>query len=375
MIGVWLFALVAPSILDSLIRGILVSASRLPLDRADDFPIERWLVLVPSRSEGALVASTVGSIRAAAGDMDIDVLVVLDGVDDEAGGLARELGANVLIKQPAGPTKGALLRWVAEHHRERIERVDAVLLVDVGSALSTTFFEHFAWKAGVDGMQAMLRGKGEGPGEAALVSESVAQSGEDAGRERLGWNIRLRGTGTALTPVAFLALVPRLQTQVEDLEASLLLAADGLRTRLAPADAFVIDHKPALVRDAAVQRARWFAGKLEVFARHGDALYRLIAGRPLEGVAFICEMLGRPLSLSVLLRLVVGLWLLVDGVRGGASWVFLLAGVTFVSALADIVLLMRGGTSIRSAARMGFAWGGALLLSPRALVQWMRARR
>lgn len=374
MIGAWLFLLTAPSILDSLIRGILISVSRSPLDRAGARPVGRWLVLVPARSEGALVSATVRSICSGARDRPIDVLVVLDGEDRVASDLARGFGAEVVVKEPPGPTKGALLRWVADHHRERIERADAVLLVDVGSALSPAFFEHFRWRAGFDAMQTILRGSGEGAGEAALVSESVAQR-EDRGRERLGWNVRLRGTGTVLTPTAFLGLVPRLQTQVEDLEASLILSAEGARMGLAPEEAFVMDVKPDLVGDAAVQRARWFAGKLEVFFRHMNALYRLVARKPLEGVAFLCEMLGRPLSLTILLRLFVGVWLLVDGVRGDRLEFLLLATISLTSALADMALLIRGGASIGGAVRMGIAWGGALLMAPRALMQWMRARR
>lgn len=374
MIGVWLFVLAAPSIIDSLIRGILLSVSRLPLDREGAFPPGKWLVLVPARSEGALVADTLRSICAEVGDRQIDVLVVLDGEDQVASELARGLGADLVVKEPPGPTKGALLAWVAEHHRERINAADAVLLVDVGSVLSPSFFEHFSWRAGFDAMQTMLRGSGQGTGEAALVSESLAQK-EDKGRERLGWNVRLRGTGTALTPAAFLGLVPRLQTQVEDLEASLILSAEGALMGLAPYEAFVMDVKPHLVRDAAVQRARWFAGKLEVFVRHMNAIYRLMARRPLEGVAFVCEMLGRPLSLTILLRLFVGLWILVDGVRADRPGLLLLATISLTSALADMALLIRGGTSVGGAVRMGIAWGGALLMSPRALVQWMRARR
>ncbi len=373
MTAALLFALAAPSILDSIIRGILVSVSRRKVVESH-VPIRRWIVLIPARDEGALVVETVTSVRDAAAGHHVHVLVVIDGADAVAAEHAKRLGADVLEKHPAGPTKGALLRWVAQNHRDRVEQADAVLLVDVGSALAPAFFDSFRWDAGSDAMQARLRGGGEGAGEAALVSESLAQAGEDEGRQILGWNVRLRGTGTALTPEAFLALVPRLATQVEDLEASLLLAADGMRITLARPEAFVTDVKPSSVRDAAVQRARWFAGKLEVFIRHAPSLYSLIARKPLEGIAFVCEMLGRPLALTVPLRLIASMVLFVDGLRGGLQWAFPLAAVAFASAVADVAILRRGGASIAGAARMALAWVGAVLMSPRALIGWMRAR-
>jgi hypothetical protein len=371
--GALLFALTAPSILDSLIRGILVSVSR-GKPAGSHIPIRRWLVLIPARDEGLLIVDTVASVRDAAAKQEVDVLVVLDGSDTVAAEQAKRLGADVLEKHPAGPTKGALLRWVAQNHRERVEQADAVLLVDVGSALSPAFFESFRWDTGSDAMQARLRGGGVGAAEAALVSESLAQAGEDEGRQILGWNVRLRGTGTALTPEAFLALVPRLATQVEDLEASLLLAADGMRMTLAGPEAFVADVKPHSVRDAAIQRARWFAGKLEVFMRHAPALYGLIARKPLEGIAFVCEMLGRPIALTVPLRLIAALVLFMGGLPDGPRWALPLAAVAFASAVADIAMLRRGGASIAGAAKMALAWVGAVLMSPRALIGWMRAR-
>lgn len=144
--GALLFALAAPSILDSLICGILVSVSRRKLV-GSHVSIRRWLALIPARDEGALVVETIASVRDAAAGHPVHVLVVLDGADAVASEHAKRLGADVLEKHPAGPTKGALLRWVAQNHRDRVEQADAVLLIDVGSALSPAFFESFRWDA------------------------------------------------------------------------------------------------------------------------------------------------------------------------------------------------------------------------------------
>lgn len=375
LIGLWLFALAAPSIFDSLIRTILVFSSRREGEPRPTRRVGRWLVLIPARDEGRLVEATVSSIAAASGRHDVEILLVLDGEDAIARERSEALGAKVVVKEPAGPTKGSLLRWVAENHQETLFKADAVMLLDVGSVLDPSFFDHFEWREGSEAMQAWLLGSGEGTGEAASASESLAQSGEDAGRERVGWNVRLRGTGTVLTPAAFSGTAPLLVTQVEDLEASLLLAAADARIAMAPRGAIVRDEKPDRIQDAAVQRSRWLAGKLEVFLRHAPALYALIRRHPLEGVAFVAEMLARPLALTVPFRLVAGAWVFADGLPSPEPWRWLLAMAAVASALTDVWFLLRGGLSIRGATRMGLAWGGALALSPRALVRWMRARR
>ena len=375
MIGIWLCVLAAPSVFDSLIRMILLSAAGGRGEERRSHRVGKWLVLIPARDEGLLVEPTVSSVASSAQGHPVEILVILDGGDDIARRTSESLGATVLVKEPAGPTKGALLRWVAENHQETIGAADAVLLLDVGSVLGDSFFDRFEWREGAQAMQAWLLGSGAGAGEAASASELLAQVGEDAGRERLGWNVRLRGTGTALTPAAFFEIAPRLVTQVEDLEASLMLASADAGIAMAPRGAVVRDEKPDRIQDAAVQRSRWLAGKLEVFLRHAPALYTLIRRRPLEGVAFVAEMLGRPLALTIPLRVVAGAWVLADGLPSPEPWRWLLSMAAVASALTDVFFLLRGGLSLRGATSMGLAWGGAVALSPRALVRWMRARR
>ena len=143
LIGIWLCVLAAPSVFDSLIRTILLSASRGGGEERQPHRVGRWVVLIPARQEGRLVEPTVSSVAAAAEGHSIETLVVLDGDDVVARQTSENLGARVIVKEPAGPTKGALLRWVAENHRETIAAADVVILLDVGSLLDRSFFDHF----------------------------------------------------------------------------------------------------------------------------------------------------------------------------------------------------------------------------------------
>lgn len=377
MTAIWLAAPALPWVADTAVRVALARAARrvgAPVAAARS---RRWLVLVPARDEGAGVAPTLASLQSAATAGGVRVVLLLDGPDPTAEAVAGTLGVDVAVKTPAGPSKAAALAWAAAWLGRELDECDAVLVIDVGSTVSPDFFRQFAWPEGVDGVQAVLAGAGSGAGAGAALSERVAQRWMDRGRQALGWSVRLRGTGTALTPAAFRSVAPRLVTSVEDLEASLLLAADGRRLVLGPPDAGVVDEKPHTVAAAARQRARWLLGQLGVVLRRPGALARLIGRRPLEGLAFAVEVVSRPLSLTVLYRLAVTVVLVVAGLRGETSVAELaVAAVVAASVAVDLLLLGASGRAFwRGALGLAASWLGALALLPRALFGWMRARR
>lgn len=399
MIASLVSLLVLPSTLDAVPRAILLFASRRsPRDEPLEKP-DHWLVLIPARDEGELVRSTLASVRAAAGSFTegqslsrvarpfarsnpapgepaVRAVLLLDGDDDRASEIARELGCEVRIKSPAGPTKGVALGWLANQIPQEVRESDAVLLLDVGSVVSESFFDDFRWPATADGAQVRLEGTALGVGEGVRSSERSAQSAEDEGRERLGWAVRLRGTGTVLRPAAFLEVAGRLVTQAEDEEATLLLASRGFRLVLSQGAAFVVDEKPARWRAAATQRARWIAGRLEILLRHPRAFVRLFALRPGDGLAFLLDMFGRPLSLTVPLRLLGGAWLIAPAIEGGSiPWTAFVGAAALLSGLFEGATVLRSGVTLRGALGLMLAWIGALVLAPRALFRWMRARR
>jgi hypothetical protein len=341
---------------DAVVRGCLFLRARTARRReASPRDDARPLVIIPARAEGELVAATIASARGAR------VLLLLDGADAEAEAAARALGAEVVVKEPAGPTKAAALEWLAREHRATIEAAGSVLLLDVGSRLSPSFFEHFAWPADADSLQTFLHG-GEG---GAADSERAAQSDEDRGREAFGWNVRLRGTGSAFRAPTFLDVVPRLGTRVEDLEASLLLYR--AKIRMAPRNAIVLDEKPPSIHDAGSQRARWLVGRYELLFKRATTFAAHIAHRPIEGLAFFVEIFGRPLSLTVPLRVATGAFLMWRG--------FTLAGAVIAASTLIDVALFTGRTSPRAALRLAASWLVAAAMIPKALRRWTRVRR
>jgi len=321
--------------------------------RAEATPYMKLLIVVPARAEGERLQSTLAS----ATGQHADVLLLLDG--DDAGVNAH--GARVVVKSPAGPSKAAALAWLAREHRALLEPYEAILVLDAGSRLEPDFFAHFSWPDDATAVQTFLRGSTEGVGAAAAEAERIAQTTEDRGREALGWNVRLRGTGSAFTTKAFLELMPRLDTRIEDLEATLLLTASGDRVRMS--EAVVLDEKPEGMTSAASQRARWLLGRYELLARRAPAFGRVIARRPLEGLAFVVEIFGRPLSLMAPLRIAAAILL----IRRSHP---IFGGILALTVASDVALHTKASPA--AVLRLGGSWLMALLLAPRALVRWMR---
>lgn len=375
----WVGLLAVPAVADSLVRLVLQAASNAwkAASGAEVTPPRSWLVVVPAREEGEAAESTLASAALAARAHAARVVLVLDGPDPVAEAIARRHGVEVAVKTPSGPSKGAVLAWVAEHLRADLDAVDGVLFLDVGSTVPEDFFDRFTWPQGADGVQAFLAARGDGTAAGVALSERAAQAREDCGRQALGWSVRLRGTGMGLTPKAFLSVASRLRTNIEDLEASLLLTAAGARLVMAPREAAVADEKPATVGAAARQRSRWLAGRLLMFARQPGAIVRLLARRPLEGLAFILDLLGRPLSLTVLLRLAVIAVLGVGAARAWPAPAEAVAALIIAGSIVSDALLVGAGRrgSWRGAAQLVCAWIAALWLLPSAFVGWVRTRR
>lgn len=370
-----------PWLADEIVRAALASAARRWRPRPGR-RLRDVLVVVPARAEGASVRETLTSVGAAGGaGVRVRALLLLDGADAAAAAVAAGLGATVLVKEPAGPSKAAALAWLAREHPEIVRAAEAVLVLDVGSRLASGFFQAFWWPDGVAAVQAWLRGTTVGMGTAVALSETSAQRWQDRGREALDWSVRLRGTGTVFAPDAFLKLAPRLRTAVEDTEATLLSAAAGGSTVLSAEGAAVHDVKPERPPDAAGQRARWLLGQIVLLALRAPALLRLTSQRPLEGLAFTAELLSRPLVLSLAGRLALAAaWGLATAAGWAGGWGWAIAAGLAAASLAELPLA-RVTTGrlypelLRAAAVMLRVWLRALLRLPAATRCWLSGHR
>ncbi len=364
-----------PWVLDALFRFVEALWARKPRPWAFT-PWDSLVVLVPSRAEGERVRATLASVLQARGGKKVRLFLILDGPDEEARQVAEELGEVEILEKPSpGPSKSAVLRYAAEKLRAEIAGSDGVMVLDVGSRLLPDFFSQFAWPCGADAVQAPLCGEGSGPGEAASFSEKLAQGLWDQGRQSLGWSVRLRGTGTLFRPATFLQIIPKLVTQIEDTEASLLIAASGGRTALLPWPALVVDQKPSSLQEATSQRARWLAGQLQILRAHGRLLLTLTLRRPLEGLTWFAFFVSRPLSLTLPLRLVLGSSVVLLGLSAqGLPWV-IWGGLVAGSAFVELFWLVIFHPKVLSpAVKLVVSWLKAVPLVFQAWKTWHRGR-
>jgi hypothetical protein len=337
-------------------------------------PVGRVLALVPARNEGSAVRPTLESLVKAAEGQEAKVVLLLDGPDPQARGVAEALGVRVVEKPTPGPHKAAALRYAAQTLAEEILAADAVAIFDVGSVVAADFFRQLRFPDGVAAVQAKLAGHGTGPGEAAGLSEALAQDVWDRGKQNLGWSVKLRGTGTVFRSRVFLELASKLETQIEDTEASLLLQAAGGKAVLLEG-AVVQDEKPKCVEEASRQRARWLAGQAHLLWRHRGTLLKLLAKSPLQGLAWVAGLLSRPLSLSVPLRFLVGAALALLSWRRSEQ---LLAGWGFVVAASAAAeagwLVARHPRVVAPAIHLAWAWVKAVATFPQGAKRWLRGR-
>lgn len=364
-----LLLIVLPSVVDSTLNVVFGFSRRRGGTPAEPGSPTRWLVLVPARQEGKGIEPTLRSVATALSEASgSDALLVLDGADPEAAEAAARAGIRCVVKEPEGPSKGALLTWAAARLREEIRRFDGVLVLDRGNRVASGFLSLLSLPDGADAVQAYVSGSGTGIAGAAIRSDNFSQGWEDQGRLGLGWSARLRGFGMGIRSAAFLRVVPLARTRVEDWEYSLLIPASGGRIVLAGPGVGVLDEKVTDPRAAAAQRARWFSGQWHLAAVQSREIGRWILRSPLQGLAFAAEIGARPFALTIPLRLVVAAILFI----AGSAWA---GAIVLASALATIgCLAAAGALTLRGGVGLAAAWLHALALLPSAATRWMRSR-
>jgi cellulose synthase/poly-beta-1,6-N-acetylglucosamine synthase-like glycosyltransferase len=387
-----LFLLVAPLLmlllLDSLLRAWFVLHSALP-PLAPDKSLPGTMVLavvISARDEEAIIGATLARLQAQTRPGTL--FVIADNCSDNTAEVALRAGAQVWERRrPAERGKGPALRWFLDAASESLSRFDAIAIFDADSIADQDFLHQAsaALSHGADVVQGFVRplSSGSPAADLAAYSELLSQYIDDTARTRLGWPVPLRGTGMVFRREVLEALSPRLQTKVEDVEMSLLLAAQERQVRFVP-DAVVGDPKPAAARGVATQRARWLQGQREVLGRHGRLVLRLLLSSRPGNISLVFAILLKPKTLLLLLKV---LWLILAlllpfrpaglywgalalaGLALSADWVYYLLGLRRVE---------RPGRYARALVQAPFyltMWLWSLILSVISTHPWLSVRR
>jgi cellulose synthase/poly-beta-1,6-N-acetylglucosamine synthase-like glycosyltransferase len=375
-------------LLDSLLRAWLLWVRRLAPRPAGTLsaPASRGSIaaVIPAHDEAGTIGATIARLRA--GVPADGVFVIADNCADDTALVARQAGAQVWERdRPDEPGKGAAMRWFLDAAAEELRAYEAVAIFDADSVVDGGFWPQVAsaLRQGADVVQGFVQplSAGSPAADLAAYSELLSQLIDDTARARLGWPIPLRGTGMVFRLQVLLDLLPHLQTRVEDIEMSLLLAAGGQQVVSVPG-AVVGDPKPAAPRGVATQRARWLQGQREILQHHPRLVARLLGGRRPADISLVFANLLKPKTLLLLLKglLLPLAWLLPDrrlrlgwatlaGLALMFDWVYYIAGLWVVETPGRYARAL-----IQAPAYLAM-WLGSLILSFVSSNPWLSARR
>ncbi len=329
-------------------------------------------VVILARNEASVLGGTLRALSMILEPKD-QVHVVADHCRDTTAHVARKAGAQVLIRADGGPDgKGQALKWWLEETKEDASPDEIIIILDADSRVAPNFFESIRKR--------MTRGEGviqarvepvvrttSPVSRLAAYSETTEQRVNDAFRARLGWPVRLRGTGMAFRRGILEEVCSSLSTFVEDVEMTLQLGAQKIPIHFAH-ETYIADPKPNDGNGAARQRARWIKGQTQVVTTYFAEIMKLIARGP-AGWSLLSSVLLKPKTLLLPLKalLTLGAWL---AAFIGSSGLWLIpAWIGTLSLFMDAATFIY---SLRYAADKREAlW--TLALAPIYMAMWLRS--
>jgi cellulose synthase/poly-beta-1,6-N-acetylglucosamine synthase-like glycosyltransferase len=345
-------------------------------------------ILVVARDESEVLGDTLRLLELGLTPAD-RLHAVADHCRDGTLGAIPDGRVRVHVRGPGDgpPGKGAAIAWWLDQTRAGADADLPVAIVDADSLPAPDFLDALRRRLGRGEPAIQVRIEPAIQADSAMArlaaySEIVEQRVHDAWRARLGWPVRLRGTGMAFHRPVLEAVAGSLGSVAEDIELTLLLAAGGTPISL-ELESFVRDPKPPDSAGIVRQRARWLKGQVQVLRRQPRAVARLVRRGP-PGWALLASAFARPKALLLPMEVAASasaalLWHLTG--RGGWLAVCILAAV---SVCVEAAALLWGLRYVRGRRRMlltllaspafGVLWLRSVVLSLTSQEDWLRAR-
>jgi cellulose synthase/poly-beta-1,6-N-acetylglucosamine synthase-like glycosyltransferase len=269
----------------------------------------------------------------------------------------------VFERQTGAPYgKGAAIQWLVHQAWDQLGSFDLLVILDADNRLPPEFMRDVKTAYPGHGIVQCLVLPVEYQGSALstliALSEIHEQKTIDSIRTRLGWSVRLRGTGMVIPPRLLKLVADEIDTEVEDFAMSLLFVAQGVKI-LRNNRATVFDPKPRESVLASRQRARWFRGQILAFWRYRREILQLLKRGP-TGWAMLDSLFMKP-------RWLIDFGLtLIAALLTRVSW--LLAGLFFARVGFDLLCL--AWTIMVSEERLSFL--KAFLHIPGFIWMWLR---
>lgn len=332
----------------------------------------RLAIVIPAQDEAAVLEGTLEALTAITDDL-VDVHVIADHCRDNTAVIASKAGVRVHIRNDQGPSgKGPALHWWLSRTHAQSSPDQIILVMDADSRVSPGFIEkiqsHFV--NGTRAAQARIEPSITSTTPLELMSslsEIVEHRIFDSLRSRLGWSVRLRGTGMVFKREVLERYSMHLHTTVEDLELTIILASAGERIVYLP-QIVIIDPKPQDAKGAVHQRARWLRGQYQVYRSYAARILRLILKGP-KGWSLISSALFKPRTFFLPLKLLGVLFSSYLAATGsGLLW----NAVAFIGGLS---ILLDVGVYLFGLRLTRFPWKTLLALatSPLYFLMWTQS--
>ncbi|MGA2504259.1 MAG: glycosyltransferase [Anaerolineales bacterium] len=320
-------------------------------------------VVILAHDEAGVIESTVRSVCRVLDPQDA-VYVIADNCGDATADRAAGAGAYVRERLSGGPDgKGAALKWFVDQAGDLLERYDLAVILDADNQVPAGFMQDVKKSYIGEGiLQCFVQPvgyQGSPLGTLIALSEIHEQKTIDGMRARLGWPVRLRGTGMVMSPGMLKIVANMLDTEVEDIALSLLYSARGIHVQK-NMQVCVYDPKPRESILASRQRARWFRGQWVAFWHYRRDVLALIR-QGLPGWSLLSSLFLKPRWLLDLIML---------GLAFACAWFSWLLAALFLSrVLFDLVCL--GWTIFSSEDRKDYLI--AILHVPAFIFMWIRS--
>jgi cellulose synthase/poly-beta-1,6-N-acetylglucosamine synthase-like glycosyltransferase len=232
-------------------------------------PPPRIAVLIAASNEAEVIGRTVTAMmQQRYPRAGFEVFVVADNCQDETAAIARRAGATVYERfSETNRTKGRALCWLWSYVRQF--GYGSVVVVDADNEADEGFLAALAAELGrgfaaVQGIRRAKNNPTDGTAGLDGLTELCTHRIGAAGRQRLGLNGPLMGSGVGYSTTLFDELISDIgDTVVEDCEWQAKLAIRGTKIRWT-ARAVVYDEKTARAEAMGKQRDRWMSGRGQV---------------------------------------------------------------------------------------------------------------
>lgn len=267
-----------------------------------------FAVVIFAHNESLLIEKTVNAVIKTLRPSD-SLFVVADNCSDATAELATKAGAKVYIRENQLPLgKGAAIDWFIQNHYDHVMNYDYVVILDADSLLDPDFIEGLdkSLTGEIDAAQCILTPVeySDSPLSTLIALSEIIEHGIfEQIRSWLGLSVRLRGTGMVLKPWVLHEVSRRVDTEVEDIALSLLLAERHIRV-WSIHNVTVFDPKPREIAAASRQRARWFRGQWYAFWKYRNTIIKLLLSGP-NGWSVLSSIFLKPRWLKLIVLLIL----------------------------------------------------------------------